>query len=253
VSYRVSQAAFARALLDPAFEVSPGLASKAGSVACRRFAIYRNNVVVSLVDALAAHFPVTQELVGEEFFRAMARCYVQENPPQRRVIPEYGDTFPDFIASFEPVATVSYLGDLARLEALRTQAYHAADATPLAHAALECLLEEDLLTVRFGFHPSHRILQSRYAVASLWAAHQGLGNLADVDPHVPEDMLILRPDLEVEVMRLPPGAAIFFTRLAQGEILGGAVLDATQTTTDFDLAQAMGLLVTSGVVISVLA
>ena len=250
---RVSQSAFARALLDPAAEIPAGLVGKAGSAVGRRFAVYRNNVIVSLVDALAARFPITQELVGEEFFRAMARCYVPDTPPQSRLMAEYGDTFADFITGFGPAATLPYLADVARLEALRTEAYHAADAAPLPPDFLEGLAGADLTPIRFGCHPSLRILRSRHAVASLWAAHQGLLDIGDVDPDAPEDVLIIRPHLEVEIMRLPPGAATFFSRLAQGEVLGSAVMAAAETSAEFDLAQAMGLLVTSGAIISVLA
>ena len=39
----------------------------------QRFAVYRNNVTVSLTEALAQRFPVIKRLVGEEFFAALAR------------------------------------------------------------------------------------------------------------------------------------------------------------------------------------
>ena len=44
---------FARALLDPSAGVPAGLLRPDGAPAARRFDIYRNNVVASLVDALA--------------------------------------------------------------------------------------------------------------------------------------------------------------------------------------------------------
>ena len=70
------QAQLALALLDPGAACPPGLRSWNGSDPGARFAVHRNNVVVSLIDALADGFPVTQELVGEAFFRAMARVHV---------------------------------------------------------------------------------------------------------------------------------------------------------------------------------
>ena len=65
-----SQQAFANALTDPAQPCPPGLISWNQSDVAQRFAVYRNNVMASLVDALADTFVVTQELVGPEFFRA---------------------------------------------------------------------------------------------------------------------------------------------------------------------------------------
>ena len=58
-----TQAAFRAAIFDgapPVDVTAPDL-----SEAARRFAVYRNNVVSSLVDALADTFPVTQQLVGD--------------------------------------------------------------------------------------------------------------------------------------------------------------------------------------------
>jgi putative DNA-binding protein len=35
--------------------------------------VYRNNVTVSLIDALVAIYPAVQRITGGDFFRAMAR------------------------------------------------------------------------------------------------------------------------------------------------------------------------------------
>lgn len=253
MSRQVSHSAFMHTLLNPQATVPAGLAGRAGASVNKRFSIYRNNVIVSLVDALAARFPVTQMLVGEDFFRAMARAYVTEHPPQSRLMAEYGGSFPDFIAGFEPAATLLYLADMARLEALRTEAYHAADCEPLGQADFARLADDSLTTTRFECHPSLRLLRSRHAVVSLWAAHQGLLEIGQVDPDLPEDALIIRPRLEVEIIRVPPGAAIFFTRLQQGEILGGAAIQAAEASPGFDLTQAMYLLVTTGMVVRILS
>ena len=91
----------------------------------RRFAVYRNNVYVSLVDALVAGFPKVHELVGDTFFRAMARDYAAEHPPKTPVLAFYGEDFGAFISGFQPAEGVPYLGDIARLEFARRCALHA--------------------------------------------------------------------------------------------------------------------------------
>ena len=125
-----SQTAFAQALLDPERDCPSGLTTWNGSDPVMRFAVYRNNVMLSLIDALADTFPVTQELVGEEFFRVMAKHFVQAQPPRSRLLAFYGDSFADFVDSFAPAAPVPYLADVARLEMCRVRAYHAADVPP---------------------------------------------------------------------------------------------------------------------------
>ena len=125
------QDVFSRALLSPEENCPQGLFSRNGADPAGRFAVYRNNVHSSLINALAAGYPVTLQLVGDEFFRAMAGVYVQGFPPTSPLINEYGSDLADFIQGFAPAASVPYLADVARLERLRVRAYHAADAQPL--------------------------------------------------------------------------------------------------------------------------
>src|SRR5919108_3746086 len=91
------QDAFADAVRDASLRVPLPVAGAARQTSDRRFAVYRNNVVASLTSALAERFPVVQRLVGEEFFRAMARAYVTQEPPRSPVLLHYGATFPAFV------------------------------------------------------------------------------------------------------------------------------------------------------------
>ncbi len=136
-------------------------------------------MVSSLIDALADTFPVVQDLVGEVFFRAMAGVFVRQAPPRSAVLAEYGEDFPAFIGHFGPAHGVPYLADVARLERLRVRAFHAADAEPLTPERIARALEdpERLPALQVLCHPSVGVLGSRYAVVSLWAAHQGRGDL----------------------------------------------------------------------------
>ena len=96
------QAEFAAALLDAERPVPAGLCAWNGSDPARRFAVYRNNVIVSLVAALADTFPVLRQLVGDEFFDAMAGLYVRAHPPTSPVLAHYGEGLADWLAAFEP-------------------------------------------------------------------------------------------------------------------------------------------------------
>lgn len=200
-------AAFAEALLARDFDCPPGLRTWNGSDPGPRFAVYRNNLVVSLVDALADTYPVVQEMVGVEFFRAMAREFVHVRPPASPVLAHYGAGFAEFIEDFPPAAGLPYLPDLARLELMRVEVYHAADDAPLRSEDIALLLADADLRppARLDLHPAARVLCSRHAVASLWAAHQAddvNAALAQVDPAVAEIALVLRNGLDVLVLRI---------------------------------------------------
>lgn len=245
------QADFATALRDPERALPDGLRAWNGSDPEVRFAVYRNNVLVSLVDALADTFGVTRRLVGDDFFRAMAREYVRATPPRSRLLVEYGQTLPEFIVGFAPAAGLPYLADVARLEALRVQAYHAADAAPLGSEAYAAALArpEMLAGLRITLHPACRWLASRHAVYSIWAAHQADDAPTGVATGRAEAVLVTRPALEVRVSSLPPGAIDCLAALGDGRTLGQAAHDAAERTSGFDLAAFLSALIRHGLAI----
>ena len=239
------QRCFAEALLEPEQACPPGLITWNASDPARRFAVYRNNVIVSLVDALADTFAVTQDLVGEAFFRAMARVFAYTNPPTSRLLVFYGETFPAFIERFPPAASLPYLADVARLEFLRVRAYHAADVAPVRSEDIVAVLadEDKLPDLGLALHPSLAVLDSAGAVVSLWAVHQGVGDLATLVPDVPETALVVRDGLDVEVMSIPRASGVFIKALKRGATLGDAMALAQRSDPDFDATLPLALLI----------
>ena len=68
---------FAQALLAPEAPSPTCTRDPRGGAAGVRFDVYRNNVTVSLIEAMEAAFPVVAQLVGKAFFTAMAREFVR--------------------------------------------------------------------------------------------------------------------------------------------------------------------------------
>src|SRR5665811_2783 len=233
---------FARAVLDTDAPTPQALARKTGTAPARRFAVYRNNVYASLIDVLACRFPVSARLVGDEFFRAMARVHVQKEPPRSPVLLRYGAGFADFIAGFPSAAPVPYLADIARLEWAWHEAYHAADAEPLSLGALEAAAGH-VEHATLALHPSLTVLRSPYPVVTIWQLAMRGG----------EDALVLRPKLEVEIRRLPEGGADFVLALKTGASLQDAAMSATAEAPDFDLAGNLaGLMARGAIVLSLI-
>ncbi len=105
--------------------------------------------------------------------------------------------------------------------------------------------------LRFVCHSSVCIVGSAHAVVSLWAAHQGQGDLGAVDPDRAEAAIVLRENLDVLVLRLPPGAAEFVAAVQQGRDLGDAAAIAASAATSFDLSATLALLLGHGAFISI--
>ena len=239
------QSAFASALLD--LEEPPPAGAGAGAAdRQRRFAVHRNNMVAGLVKALGARFPATVKIVGGEFFDAMARAFVLAHPPRSPRLACYGDAFPDFIDAFTPAREVVYVADVARIEAARTRAYHAADAAPVGADAFAALASEVLSGIRVQLHPSVEIVRSPHPIVTIWAMNSGEQALAPIENWRGEDALVARPYLEVNVHVLPPGGAEFLHALAAGRTLGEAAQLALEARPQFNLTDNVAALMGCG-------
>jgi hypothetical protein len=238
---------FAAALIDAARPIPAGVVAHGGGTAAKRFAVYRNNVVAGLVNALRTRFPVIEAILGAECFAATARLFATTQPPRSPLMLLYGDAFPDFLAGFAPLAGLPYLADVARLEAARTRAYHAADAAPFDPAALRTLPADVLMHLRLGLHPSLQMLRSRHPIVTIWAMNSGEMPLAPVEEDAPEDALVIRSDGAVRVQRLPVGAAAFMQALAQ-ETLGRAVAMALAQHRGFNVPAGLAVLIGCGAI-----
>jgi hypothetical protein len=243
------QAEFARALLSSETPTPSTIRTAVCGPAERRFAVYRNNVTSGLVDALATRFPVTSQLVGDEFFRAMARVYVAREPPRSPIMVLYGETFPAFLESFEPAAKLPYLGAVAALEMARGRAYHAADRTHLDSSAFLALKPERVGATRVKLHPSSSILISRFPIVSIWEAHQGVDEPGPLQSWQPEDALVHRVGHDVALKRLPPGVATFLALIKKGATIAASAEAAGHSTNAFDAAAAFAVLVGSNIAI----
>lgn len=243
------QGAFAAALLDPRWSMPPECIDPSGRPDMRRFAVYRNNVASSLIEALEAAYPAIRRLVGREYFRAVAGLYALQHPPRSPVMLEYGGGFADFLAHFKPLSEHPYLADVARIERAWLEAYHAADAGPLEPAALGGISAHRAADLRFTLHPSVRLVRSAFAALSIWRANLQDENPSPIDPAAPaEDVLIARPDAEVEVRLMPAGGALFLHGLVLGESLAEAAAAATAACDSFDLTASLAALLESGLI-----
>ncbi len=247
------QADFARALLNAERPPPADLRTWNGSDPAARLAVYRNNVMVSLLGVLSDTFPVTRELVGEAFFRAMGRDFVRAQPPQSPVMTEYGAGFADFIRDFAPAQALPYLTDVARLEWLRLVALHAADAEPLPAERIAALLAEqpDLAGWRLRLHPSFAVLRSDHAAVSIWAAHQGAGDLAAIDPRARETAWVVRRDLDVHVIPVAAAPGVFAAALLAGQPLGAALDVVAAEGLALDLPATLAGLIRSGALVAI--
>jgi len=248
---------FASGLLNPEVPTPDGVIARdekgESKGTTKRYNVYRNNVTSSLVDSLAQIFPATQRIVGENFFRDMARVFVRTAPSQSRLIFQFGTGFDDFIRRFEPAGSVPYLADVATIERKWLNAYHAANATTLAADALTKVAPKTLGDLVFQKHPAADIFKSPFPAVSIFSANRAGTEMPKRALDDAEEALIVRPNLEVLVLNLPKGHAIFLEALFQGQTLGEAAGTAMEAEPSFDINSAIAGIIQSGAFIDISA
>lgn len=239
------QQAFADALFGRA---GRGHADIDAWVAQPAFAVYRNTVMKACIDALAANFPTVQRLVGEDWFRAAAALHVADEPPRDGRLLVYGDRFPDFLARFEPAASLPYLPGVARLDVLWREAHAAADAAVLAPDALAGLPPEALGALRLQPHPAAR--WTCFDAQPVFAIWQRNRDAADADAPLDwqgDDGLLTRPLDAVHAEPFCHGGCALLDACAAGATLGEAAEGALAARPATDLAGVLAQLLRAGV------
>lgn len=239
------QDAFAQALLAEDADVPPQLAYL---VAQPGFAVYRNTVLKGCIDALQANFPTVARLVGDEWFRAAASIYARRALPGTPTLLTYGQSFPDFLAQFEPAAELPYLADVARVDRLWSEAHVAADDTALDPAALARIGIDDMDRLTLRPHAAARwIWCDEHPVHTLWSRNRA--PVADVNAHFDwrgEGLLLTRPHGAVDAAALSRAGAAFLSACAARLSVARAAAAAVEADLSADLAALINQLLQAG-------
>jgi hypothetical protein len=238
------QSEFQTAILDAARPAPTGLHDGQGRSATRRFAVYRNNVAVSLTEALETAFPATKRLLGDDNFRALAGRFLRQSPPDSPLMMHYGAGFADFLNRIEALSSMAYLPDIARLEQALRRAYHAADATPISPEALAKVPAETLPNLRFSFAPAISLISSDWPIHDIY--QYALKPEAPKPRAEAQTILVSRNGFDPMPHLVPPGGKTVLNALIQGETLGVAA----DLNPDFNLSQGLSLLLKAGAITS---
>jgi len=231
----------AQALRDPDF--SPGNLGQAG------LSVYRNTVAKGLIDVLRANFPTVERIVGEEWFAACAGVFIRANPPKSPVLATYGDAFPDFLRSFEPAAEISYLADVAQVDALWTEVHFAADGPSLDPTGLQALALDRLLEFSVPLHTSARIAWFPSPVATLWRLNRPPASMPTAGGFQidwrPEGIALTRPHGAVVATTLSAWQFAFLGACRDGLTFGDALSAGVDDAGDFN-PDSLGALFAAG-------
>jgi hypothetical protein len=224
----------------PALGIEPGFETNAS--------LYRNNVRSAHVGTLAAIFPAVQALVGEDYFDGLATQFARSFPPRGAVLASYGIGFPSYVASRPELRHVPFLPDVAQLEWVMNEAFHAHSSfspTPEEAARILAHAEGEL---RLALRPSVRLLAASAPVREIrLAALAGDAEAIQCLDETEQFLLIFRPAGEVAVERIAAGEFTFLFVLATKGTVDAAVAAAMTRESAFSPTDAVGRLLHLGV------
>jgi len=242
------QSRIAQAILgENGYELAPMLA-KGSFDPLQRLNIYRNNTFASLTATLIAVFPVTLQLLGENYFRYVAGVFIRNNPPQEARLVRYGGSFARFLAGFEDIRRMPFIAETARLEWMISKTL---DAPALPCCSLGQMGdEEDGLAIELLLQPSLRLLVCRWPALEIWSAHQADGNVEGLArlTRRPERIALWRSKESMHFLRLDACHFAFLHTLKRRNCLEVAVSRVLARAPDFDLAGALGGFFAEGLV-----
>ena len=237
----LQQREFASALVDA--EAAPPIVAHLFAPDARalsRLGLYRANVDAAAARALANAYPVVRCLIGDECFRALAGAYAQAHPSASGDLGRFGAELAAFARGWKNVAALPYLADVAALEWLVHRAYFAADGRVAARHRIAALAATDLLAARFSLHPACAWIESSFAIATIWRAHQpGSGVALPSDAGSAETALVVRPQWNGDVLASDGGEIAALRSLRAGNDMEAAIAAGLGADPRFDFPRAL--------------
>ena len=224
------QRAFAEAILSDDAPIPATVRAASGPAHASRFGVYRNNVMASLINAVAARYPVVRKLLWDDAFNRAAHLYVTRSRRARRCCSNMATAFriPRGIGQ-GPRPTIS-----PTLPSSKPPAR--GPITPPTRCRCRGKLSRRLRRRIAGFaiklHPSVTLLKSRFPVVSIWEANL-YANDNTLGEWKPECALVARPIWRSRFAGWRPGGYEFFAALAEGQTVGSAIARAMATSAGF--------------------
>lgn len=240
MSLRSMQAAWSAALTAPETHASMmpepewrgGLRTPAAG-----FAVYVNNVRITVHDALATTFPATARLLGPDAFRQRVLACLREAPPASGDLGDYGVVLIEQIAMASPGANGGIdshvTAEVARYEWLLDQLPRCAREPAWSLTDALTLPPEDWPTLVLRPVGQARLFESDVPVRA-WIARAS--DRDDLPTGPPERLLLVAGDyVAPRVLPLDAAQCVWYRNLSASHSLELATQAALEATPDFDL------------------
>ncbi len=226
------------------------LVEQRGFQATQRINVYRNNIFATLTETLSNIFPVSCAMVGEEFFKSMARIYIRSHTTDSGNLHDFGEHLPSFIESMPELRNYPYLSALAEIDWACHRAFHSASATALDISSLGDFSPDSYEDLQFEFHPSIHTIKSKFPIFDIWNFATSNGH-ADTTPDLNSEgqqVLIHRQKSGVKVVNIEDDLFQMINLLRKHKTLAETFTSILKLNPDYNLKEGLNRLFSFGAV-----
>ncbi len=188
-----------------------------------RLGVYAQGYLARVEEALAEVYEAVRHVVGRSPFHELAQSYAQRYPSSDYNLSLVGRRLPEYLADCTLTRELPFLPDLARLEWLVAQAFHAFEQPPLEAARLAAWSLEDWEQAQVIFQSSVRCIASAWPILDIW---QSRGKpVAEIRIELinrPQQVLVARQGVQVRCELLDAPQHALLQALLAGQPLGEA-------------------------------
>jgi uncharacterized protein (UPF0276 family) len=221
-SLRDAQKQMKSYVLNQSDENSRSLLNPQGkATGAERMSIYAEGYGVRIHDGLLDTYKAIPHLIGKGRFQELAAEYTQYFHSQEYNLSAVGQSFPEFIPKSEVLKKFPFLFDLAKLELLISESFHAHEKAPFDPSTLQTLSPEDWEVLKLEFQDTVLAIRSEYPIFDLWTARNTpIKEIKIKLENHPQKVLISRSHFQVNCELLEPAKFYAIATLKEGKSLG---------------------------------
>lgn len=134
--------------------------------------IYQSSIFGALQKTLKDIYAVCHKLVGEDFFIHMINTYIQGHASRSPDIASYGESFSEFIYSYEPARSLPYLAHVAYFEWAWHKAFSGPETKRMDFVKLAACYQRSPEKIIFCLPANSFLLASPYPIHRIWEMNQ---------------------------------------------------------------------------------
>ena len=195
-----------------------------------RLSVYAGGYLARTRESLAEVYEAVRFVLGEQAFTELAHAYAARHPSHDYNLSFAGRALPEFLAGAPVNRRLPFLPDLARLEWLVCQAFHAFEQPPLAPARLAAVPPDVWGRLQLSFQPAVGLAASAWPIRDIWTARRQPRETVNLEvAGRAQRVLVFRQGFEVRCELLDEPEFRLLTGLLAGRSLGDVCLTLSRT------------------------